>query len=104
MLSWPRSLSPRTRLDPMKPAAPVTTMNTTRAPSGPIRALEFQVHQADVAQDHPHARRERAQELVADRRGRARDVVDGQALAPKHRRAADARLGHVREVDRDEVH
>src|SRR5690242_14444360 len=58
---------------------------------------------------HRHALRERAHQLVANRAGGARHLVDRQAraaraLAPQGDLAADLRGWHRRQVDRDHVH
>src|SRR6476661_8478683 len=82
----PRAFRPFTRLDPMNPAAPVTTtykrllLGRTR-PSG--RACGFADFEA-------HARRDGAQKLVADGAGCIGHFVHRQAFAPQHDVAADA--------------
>src|SRR5690348_710683 len=86
-LSFPRALRARTRFDPMNPAAPVTTMyiaSPLMCCGSPARALpgalELEVEPADVARHHRHARRQRAQELVAHGGGGGSHFVDRQAL------------------------
>src|SRR5690349_10815486 len=71
----PRALSARTRFDPMKPAAPVTTMYIEYDPS----LLQFEVDAADLAHDVRDARRDGAQQFVADGQCGVGDVIDGQA-------------------------
>src|ERR1700682_3815871 len=66
--------------------------------------LQFDVDLADFRRHEWHARRDRAEQLVANSARRGRDVVDRQSFAPEHGRAADARLRYFAQVDGHHVH
>ena len=66
----------------MKPAAPVTTMYKTYPPRS-------------AAHDERDARRDRAQQFIADGRRQRCDLVDRQSFAPQHDVAADRASGTV---------
>src|SRR5881397_2733523 len=94
----PRSFRALTKFDPMKPAAPVTTVYTV------VLSLDFDVDLTHVRGDERNARSHGAQQLVADGARRCRHVVDRQPFAPEHDRAADRRLRDVGQIDDEHVH
>src|ERR1700686_3591579 len=79
----PRALSALIRFEPMKPAAPVTTIYK-RFP------LKLDVDAADLGGHERNAGRHRAEQLISDGAGRGRDVVDRKPFAPQLRGAADS--------------
>src|SRR3954454_16861740 len=85
----PRALSALTRFDPMKPAAPVTTMCTLL-----VLFRKF----CAFAHDEWHARRHRAKQLVTDGGSSSGDLVDRQAFTPQHDVGANAGAGNRREI------
>src|SRR5438034_2057749 len=85
MRDSPRAFNALTRFEPMKPAAPVTTVYT-------IFLLELDIDFAHLGRHERHAWRDRGKQLITDGARRGRDVVDRQSFAPEHDRAADGRL------------
>src|ERR1700716_3303295 len=94
----PRAFGAFAGLDPMNPAAPVTTMYTYDSGS------ELDIEPAELRDNEGNARSDRAQQFVADRACRRGNVVDGQPGTPQHDGTAHSRLGHIRQVDGHEIH
>src|SRR6266540_3028933 len=97
MRDSPRAFNALTRFEPMKPAAPVTTVYT-------VRVLKLYIDSADFGRHERHAWRDGGKQLIADGARRGCDVVDRQSLAPEHDRATDCRLRCFGEIDRHQIH
>jgi hypothetical protein len=65
---------------------------------------EFDVDLANFGGHERHARRDCAEQFVANRARRGSDVIDRQSFTPEHDGTADARLRHLGEIDRHQVH
>src|SRR6059058_3205893 len=103
----PRALSALTRFDPMKPAAPVTTMYTSHSEfcrcAGDER-LQLDIESAELRDDKWNARSDCTQQFVANRAYRRSHVIDRQSRAPQNDGAADGGLRHIRQVDGHQIH